>query len=264
MGLSLETNSAKPPRILIHGPEGVGKSRFGIQADRPVFVQTEDGLAAYPEVAKYAPAKEYAPFISNLEEIAFQDHDYKTLVIDSVDWLEPLIWKQVCTESGVTTIVEASGGYGNGYTVALDIWRSYLELLDIINKKRQMTIIQIAHSQIKTYTAPDHPPYDRYSIKLHENKQGAGASALLFEYSDIVLFANFVAGVTKDVLAGSTKKNPKERTRGIGSGDRVLYTEERPAFKCKNRFNLPDQIPFDYTGAYWQTIADHIPYYNQK
>ncbi len=260
MALSLDTSGLKPPRILIHGVEGVGKSTFGVHAEKPVFVQTEDGLAAYPEVAKFAPATDYASFIKNLEEVAFQDHDFKTLVVDSVDWLEPLIWRQVCAESNVSSIIDAGGGYGNGYTIALDIWRAYLKLLDIINK-RGMTIIQVAHSQIKTYSSPDTPPYDRFSIKLHENKQGVGAAALLFEYSDIVLFANFFAGTTKDVLPGSTKKNPKEKIRGIGSGERILYTEERPAHKAKNRFGLPEQINFDAAGEYWSTIAGAVPYY---
>lgn len=265
MALSLETNTIKPPRILIHGPEGVGKSTFGIQAERPVFVQTEDGLAAHPEVAKFAPALTYAQFIKNLEEVAFNEHDFKTLVVDSVDWLEPLIWKQICLENNnCNSIEEACGGFGKGYTAALDIWRGYLKLLDIINKERNMTIIQIAHSQIKPYNGPDTQAYDRFTIKLHENKAGNGASSLLFEYSDIVLFANFYVGITKDTLAGSTKNAPKERVRGVGTGERVLYTEERPAFRCKNRFGLPEKIDFDAEGNYWNIIAQNIPYYQKR
>ncbi len=264
MALSLETDTIKPPRILIYGPEGVGKTKFGVQSEKPVFIQTEDGLIAHPEVAKFAPAKTYDQFIKNLEEVAFENHDYKTLVIDSLDWLEPLIWQQVCIENNVKSIEDALGGFNKGKdTAAQDIWRDYLSKLDHINKERKMTIIQIAHSQIKPYNGPDTQAYDRFSIKLHENKSGNGAAALLFEYSDIVLFANFYVGITKDVLPGSTTKKPKERVRGVGSGERVLYTEERPAFRCKNRFGLPEQIPFDAEGNYWNVLAQDIPYYQK-
>ncbi len=167
-------------------------------------------------------------------------------------------------EQNVKNIEDASGGFAKGYKTALEIWRDYLDKLDYINQERQMTIIQTAHSQTRTYNAPDTQPYDRFTIKLHEEKSGNGAAPLLFEYSDIVLFANFYVGITKDVLPGSTKKNPKERARGIGSGDRILYTEERPAFRCKNRFSLPAEIPFDYDGAYWNVLTNHIPYYQQQ
>ncbi len=265
MPLSLEISKPKPPRILIYGPEGVGKTRFGTQAEKPVFVPTEDGLAAYPDIPKYPVAQTYTQFIRNLEEIAYEQHDFRSLVIDSLDWLEYLIWQQICLEQNVKSIDDASGGFNKGKdTTALDIIRGYLKLLDVINKERDMTIIQICHSQTKTYSAPDTLAYDRFCIKLHENKSGVGAAPLLFEYSDIVLFANFYVGITKDALPGSTKKNPKERTRGIGSGDRVLYTEERPAFRCKNRFSLPAEIPYDFEGNYWQTLINHIPYYTQK
>ena len=107
-----------------------------------------------------------------------------------------------------------------------------------------MTVIQIAHADIKRFDSPEHEPYDRYVIKLH-----ARAAALLQEHSDIVLFANYrVSTVKSDV--GFNKKV----TRALGSGERVLYTAERPAFLAKNRFGLPDTLPLD-----WQAFAAAMP-----
>lgn len=263
MSLSLAKPKIRAPRILAYGPEGVGKSTMGAQAFKPVFLPTESGLTAMTEIPQFPQAKTYDEFMDFLKEVYLEDHDYKTLVVDSLDWLEPLIWAQVCKESGVTNIEDANGGYGKWVNAALDLWRDYLSKLDQINIERDMAIIQIAHAQIKRFDGPDQVGYDRYSIKLQESKTGTGAAPLMFEYHDIVLFANFYVGITKDKLAGSTIKNPKERIRGVGTGERVLYTEERPAFRCKNRFGLPDQIPFDSAGNYWDVLAEHIPYFKQ-
>lgn len=263
MTLSLAKTKINPPRILIYGPEGLGKTTFGTQANTPVFLPTENGLVAFPDVPQFPQSKTYDEVMGYLKEVRFGEHDFKTLVIDSLDWLEPLIWDKVCEQSGVKNIEDANGGYGKWTAAALDIWREYLASLDDINQSRDMTIIQIAHAQIKRYESPDMQAYDRFSIKLQDGKS-VSAAALLFEYSDIVLFANYYVGITKDKLPGSTNKNPKERVRAIGSGERILYTEERPAFKCKNRFGLPDQIPFDAEGAYWSTIAQGVPYYRGK
>jgi len=104
--------------------------------------------------------------------------------------------------------------------------------------------IQIAHTDIKRFDSPEHEPYDRYVIKLH-----ARASALLQEHSDAVLFANYrISTVKSDV--GFNKKV----TRALGSGERVLYTAERPAFLAKNRYGLPDVLPLD-----WQAFAAAMP-----
>ena len=171
-----------------------------------------------------------------------EPHEFGTVVIDSVDWLEPLIWKRVCDDNKWGSIEEP--GYGKGYVAALDLWREYLDGLNALRNERGMTVIQIAHTDIKRFDSPVHEPYDRYVIKLH-----ARAAALLQEHSDIVLFANYrVSTVKSDV--GFNKKV----TRALGSGERVLYTEERPAFLAKNRYGLPDVLPLD-----WPAFAAAMP-----
>lgn len=263
MTLSLAKAKINPPRILIYGSEGLGKTTFGTHANKPVFLPTENGLSAFPEIPQFPQAKSYDEVMSYLKEIRFNEHDYKTLVVDSLDWLEPLIWEKVCAQNNVKNIEDAAGGFGKGYNAAIDIWREYLDALDDINQNRDMTIIQIAHAQIKRYESPDIPAYDRFTIKLQDGKIVSAANKM-FEYHDIVFFVNQFVGITKDKLPGSTNKNPKERVRGIGSGERILYTEERPAYKAKNRFGLPEQIPFDADGQYWNTIADSVPYYKKS
>jgi hypothetical protein len=85
------------------------------------------------------------------------------------------------------------------------------------------------------------------------------ASALLMEHSDIVIFANYFVGITKE-KKGFDKEG---RKRAIGSGERILYTCERPAATAKNRYGLPEEIPFDHAGNYWSVIAQHVPYWGK-
>jgi len=249
-GLSLQTKINKPPRIILYGVHGLGKSTFGSLAPKPVFIQTEDGLDTI-DCPAFPLAKTYGEVMQYIEELATQDHDFKTVVIDSVDWLEPLIWQQVCDEQNVKSINDI--GYGRGFGFALDIWAQYIDALNYLRNEKDMMIIQLAHSHVKRYENPETDAYDRYEMKLHVKAAGK-----LMEHSDIVMFGNYYTAVKKE------KDGMKERKRAIGSGERILYTSERPSATAKNRYNLPSEIPFDMEGQYWNTIADCIPYYKQS
>lgn len=248
--LNLAPRKHIPPRILIYGPQGIGKSTFVSKAMNPVLIQTEDGLGNL-DVPAFPLAKSYNQVMEQLTELATVDHKYNTVAVDSADWLEPLIWKQVAAEAGKKSIEEI--GYGKGYVMALDLWRNYIDALNYLRDEKNMTVIQTAHAQVKRFDNPETESYDRYEIKLHKS-----ASALLLEHSDIVLFANYWVGIAKDKVGFNN-----ERKRVVGSGDRILYTQERPSAIAKNRYGLPEEIPFDKDGAYWSVIAQHVPYYGQ-
>lgn len=230
-----------PPRILIHGIAGVGKSTFAAGSQNPVFVCTEDGLGVL-DVAHFPLARSYGEVIEALAVLHTEDHDHKTLVIDSIDWLEPLIWAETCRLNNWSSIEEP--GYGKGYAAAIDLWRQYLDWLNALRNDRAMTIIQIAHTDIKRFDSPEHEPYDRYVIKLQMR-----AAALLQEHSDIVLFANYRLSIIKSDVGFN-----KKVARALGSGERVVYTAERPAFLAKNRYGLPDMLPLD-----WSSFAAAMP-----
>lgn len=247
MTLSLQTKEYKPPRITLYGVHGLGKSTFGSLAPSPVFLQTEDGLDSL-DVPAFPLAKTFGEVMNYLGELATEDHEFKTLVVDSIDWLEPLIWKQVCVEKSVATITDI--GYGGGYSAALDLWSQYIDAINYLRSEKNMMIIQLAHSHVKRYENPETDAYDRYEMKLH-----AKAAAKIQEHSDVVLFGNYYTAVKTD------KEGFTERKRAIGSGERILYTQERPAATAKNRYGLPAEIPFDLEGNYWNVLAEHIPYF---
>jgi len=203
-------SAALPPRLVIHGPHGVGKSTFASQAPNPIFVPTEDGLDAIP-VSAFPLCKVYAEVLDALRSLASGDHDYQTVVLDSADWLESLIWAHTAKVNGHDTIEDF--GYGKGYVLALEHWRKILSALDYLRTERRMGSIIICHTEIKRFDSPESDPYDRYQLKLN-----ARASGVVQEWADIVGFANHRV-VVKETDAGFNKKT----RRGVSTGQRMLH-----------------------------------------
>ena len=217
---------AKPHLILIYGTDGVGKTTFASHAPNSVFLGSEDG-SSFLDVARLPEPKIIFEAQKSIQELITEKHDFKTLVIDSLDWLEPMVWQQVCKEAQVDFIEKAFGGYGKGFTRALEIWRMLISQIKELQKTKKMHVIIIAHSQIRPFIDPQqNQTYDRYSLKLNEK-----AGALWREFVDCVLFCNYETLTHKE-------KNDK-KSKAFGEGKRLVYTERRPAFDAKNRQGLP-------------------------
>lgn len=226
----------KPQKIIICGVQGLGKGTFGSTFEKPILVRTEDGAGAlsiptFPDMVEDFAGMEAA--INTLH----QEHNFKTLLIDSLDWMEPVIWaKQIeeepLTEKDKPVIDIESYGYGKGFIKALAWWRYIMGGFNSLRFNKNMEIVLISHTEIKRYDPPDSDPYDRYQIKLHKL-----AAALWQEWADMVLFCNYKTH-TRKAEVGFDKKI----VRGVGAGERVIFTEERPAYLAKNRWGLPPEI----------------------
>ena len=228
----------KPIFCLIHGPDGVGKTTWASKAPEPIFLGTETG-ADQLDVARLPRPETFGIFLNQLSGLENQQHPFKTVLVDSLDWLEPLIWRQVCAEGQVRTIEDYAGGFGKGYVRALEIWRGTLERLTGLAQR--FHIILVAHSKIKRFDDPNQPSgYDRYIIAINELAAAAARQAV-----DAVLFASFKEKVKQTAKASGN--------RGLGEGERALYTEHRPAFDAKNRFRLPFELPLE-----WKPFAECV------
>lgn len=227
-------DSPKPPRIIIYGTHGIGKNTFIAGAPAPVLINVEDGHPSASPIDSFPRARSFGDVMGAIEALFNEPHDFQTVGIDSLDWIEPLVWAETCRRQKWDSI--ESPGYGKGYIEASNVWREYLDGINALRDERGMAVIQTAHAEIKRFESPETEPYDRYQIKLQ-----ARAAALVEEHADIVLFANYKVSVTK-TDAGFNKKV----ARGIGAGTRVMYTEERPAFRAKNRHNLPPELPLSF------------------
>lgn len=231
----------KAQKVLLYGVQGLGKTTFGATFEKPILVRTEDGAGAidspaFPLINSYA---DMVAVINTLHGV----HGFKSLVIDSLDWLEPLVWAETCRLNGQDNI--ESFGYGKGYLAADSQWRFLMGGIDSLRITKGMTLVLIAHTEIKTFQSPEVDPFDRYQIKLHKRAFG-----LWQEWADMVLFTNYKTRI-ETAEAGFNK----EAKRGVGTGERIIYTEERPAFLAKNRWGLPPEV---YIGQDKTWSAFHV------
>ncbi len=238
----------KPQRFLIYGVQGIGKTTAACTFKSPIVLRTEDGTCAldvptFPEVAH-----SFEDVVAAIQAL-HGEHPFQTLVLDSLDWLEPLVWDRVCRDhpddSGQPMQSIEKLDYGKGYVEADRWWRHIQGGLDSLRLNRGMQIVLIAHSEIKTFSPPDNEKYDRYQPKLHKR-----AFALWQEWSDNVLFVNYRA-----ILRSRDPQG--KQFRAEGSGDRIVYTAERPAFLAKNRWGLPNEISVGSDRS-WKPLHDAL------
>ena len=228
----------RPPRTLLVGTEGVGKTTFAAESNNPVFICAEDGLPpVLGEVPRFPTPENLSDVHEAIRTLVKDDHEFHTLVIDTVDWLEPIIWRDLCARNSWADI--EAPGYGKGYVAAAEEWRKILAALDLLRQRKGMEIILLAHAAIRTFQNPAGGDFSRYECKLNKN-----AAALLKEWADVNLFAIHEEFV--QVKAG------KETRKGVSTGRRVIHTERTAAWDAKNRYALPAELPlnyFDYAAA---------------
>ena len=230
-----------PRRVMLYGTHGIGKSTFAACAPKSIFLQTEDGLGEI-DCDKLPLATTFNDAMKALSELYTEKHPYKTVVVDSLDWLERLIWAEVCRKRNVESIEDI--GYAKGYIFALTQWREFLEGLSALRNDKGMTAVLIAHARIERFENPETESYDRYVPRLHKL-----AAAVVQEWCDEVFFATYKV-YTKQTEEGFNRK----RSQGIGTGERIIRTQERPAHVAKNRLNLPEEMPLDWNAySYYLT-----------
>lgn len=236
----------RPIRVLVYGVEGVGKSSFAADAPAPIFIAEADGTR-HLDVPRFPQPVTWSDVLEAIENLIVADHAYRTLVIDTLDWLEPYVWQHVIAhgrKSGGARIQSIEDfGYGKGYAAALDQWRVFLGALERLRNARGMNVIMLAHCEIRNFKNPELDDFDRYQMKLHAKSAG-----LLREWCDVVMFA----------MHETLTRKVGERYKGVASGARVLYTERRAAWDAKNRFDLPDKLPLDWS-AFVAATSAHRP-----
>lgn len=218
-----------PPRILLSGPEGIGKSTFAAAAPEPLFISQEQGLTGLDHVARIAPDS-YADVVATVDALTAKAEDFKTLVIDTTDWLERSIHAFICKRDGQPNI--EGYGFGKGYKVAEFELSALLNKLDTLRERQKVGIILLSHVQIRTFTAPGGDAWERYEMKGHK-----GFTGILREWPDACLFATYEVFKTK--TAGA-------RTEKTIGGGRIIQTTWSPGWDAKNRLNLPEVLNLSY------------------
>jgi hypothetical protein len=245
---------AAPRRILLYGQHGVGKSSWAAKAPNPIFINVEDGLCDLD--------CDKTPVLRSITEVyealiwlgGDEDHGYKTIVIDTLDWMERLIHQgevESINDRKIKTLADV--GFGKGYPRAIPHWDLTLKYLDHLRRAKGMTVILLAHARVERFESPEADSYDRYSIDLHKT-----ASGMIQEWCDEVLFAAFRVNTrTEDGGFG------KERKLAVGGKDRYIRTCESASCLAKNRLSLPSELPMDWD-AYAAFVRKPAPIKEQN
>ena len=223
-------------KILIYGPEGIGKSTFAAQFPDAIIIDVE-GSTASMDVARIEP-KSWSELLSNVKDITagLVDVPCRTLVIDTADWAETLCAASVCAQKHWDSL--SSPGYGTGYRVA---WEEFGKLMNELSTTvdKGINVVITAHAAMRKFEQPDEAgSYDRWEMKL-QNSPKANISAMVKEWADMVLFVNY-----KTIVSDKDKQG-KGKAQG---GRRVMYTEHHPCWDAKNRYGLPAMMDFSYEG----------------
>lgn len=221
-------------KVVIYGPEGIGKSTFASKFPDPVFIDTE-GSTNSMDVARLPKASSWQMLLDQVDYVRTHPTMCKTLIIDTMDWAEAMCIQYICDKHRKSGIEDF--GYGNGYTYVKEEIGRFLNKLSEV-KDAGVNVVLTAHAQIKKFEQPDElGAYDRWELKLGK-KTTSQTSPLVKEWADMLLFANY-----KTFSIAVDDKGNKRKAQG---GERVMYTTHNACWDAKNRYGLPDEVAFSY------------------
>jgi len=239
------STSVYPPIVLLYGVDGVGKTSLAAEFPDAIYLptsgeRTPEGVDLATPEAEDGSTK-YIETWSELKEIVgdllTEDHEFKTVIFDSLDGLEPIINAETCARIGADSIGSNDKGspaaFGQGDVQGDVEWGEFMDACESLTR-RGMAVVMLAHPEIKRFDSPITDPYDRYQVKLRKR-----AAALVREKSDIVAFMNYrVSLKSKEVGI------KKEVTHAEGGKERQIHVSEGAGFVAKNRYSMPDAITY--------------------
>lgn len=229
-------------KVVVYGPEGIGKSTLAAHFPRPVFIDTE-GSTRHMDVSRTDKPSSWTMLMEQVQYIRSDPGVCSTLVIDTADWAEQLCIASICADKKLSGIEDM--GYGKGYVYLAEEFGRLLNLLEEI-VGRGVHVVLTAHAMMRKFEQPDEMgAYDRWELKLQKK-----TSALVKEWSDLLLFANY-----KTLSVATDDKGKKFKAQG---GRRVMYTSHHPCWDAKNRLGLPEELPLDFS-ALAQYISNQGP-----
>lgn len=227
----------KRQKVVIYGPEGIGKSTLAAQFPNPLFIDTE-GSTGNLNVNRFEDKPtSWTMLINYIEYVKQNPQICDTLVIDTMDWAERLCVEDILNTHGKKGIEDF--GYGNGYVYVAEAIGRFLNTLQELIDKDICNVVLNCHAHLKKFEQPDEAgSYDRYELKLGK-KTGSQTAPLVKEWADMILFCNY-----ETYAVATDKEGKKFKAQG---GQRVMYTTHHPCWDAKNRAGLPPKLPLDYS-----------------
>jgi hypothetical protein len=249
-----ESRTDGPVRFAMHSIPGFGKTTLIAHFPRVVFLAHEDQNVPRDlpfKVKILSGFRDWEDVLDTVDSLTDDPHDYLTLAIDTVDWMEPLIHEYVCRrDSGRKTEMNPAQlelksiedyGFQKGYIVAEEEFRRLVWRLDILQARRGMHVAMAMHSHVKNFKNPGGSDYDRWIPKVHPR-----IAQVVVEWSETMLFGYFEANVSKEP---DEKKKLGARAKGSSTGRRLLGTQWNAQFDAKNRIRLPAEVVLEHPSA---------------
>lgn len=235
-------------KVVIYGPEGIGKSTFASKFPNPIFIDVE-GSTTFMDVARAPKPSSFAMLLEQIKYFISNPQLLRTLVIDTADWAEKMCIEDLLAGYGKKSIEDF--GYGKGYTMAFEQFGAMLNLCTTL-VERGVNVVITAHAWMRKFEQPDElGSYDRWELKLGQ-KTGSRTAPVIKEWADILLFANYKTYVVNVDDQGAAKGKNK-----VQGGKRVMFTAHHVCWDAKNRFGLAEELPFDYSQI--AHLFDNIP-----
>lgn len=252
LGAAKKGRLLTPDRWLIYGLEGAGKSTLLSYAPDPIWFDADDGTSKL-DVTRYPfrggadghVPQTYAELTAGIDDLIRSPHAFKTLVVDTLDRVEAMIWRHIIDRDNAKVRGEKMEGiedygYAKGYVAAVDGWRNLCSRLDRLRASRGMTIALLGHSTVRNFKNPEGSDYDRYQLAIHDK-----AAGFLKGWSDVVGFLRFEEGVNEE---------KKKRAKGWSTGRRIMHLARTAAFDAKGRGGMPDDVEIPVENP-WSVIA---------
>lgn len=225
-----------PRKIVMYGPPKIGKSSLAASIPGALMIPTEDRVN-HIDCAKTDVVKTYDEIVEVFEYL-MAGTPYTTLILDTVDWMEPMLHASICASKNFKSLIDKKDddvNYGRGLKYhAVDGWKKFLYNCDLLREEQNLSIVLIAHAQVEKVTPPDADTYDRYNLNIDKN-----ASAVIFEWADIIGFYNREMVVAKEDVGFGKKKG-----KALNLDDRRILNlkASSPAWISGNSYGLPDCV----------------------
>ena len=228
----------RPIIVTLFGEGGMGKTTLAAMFPKPVFIRTEDGTASLQgneNVSLFPLATSSKDVMDAIEALATQEHDFKTLVIDSITQLATIIESEIVAEDPkAKSINQAGGGYGAGYSTAADRHRIIRDWAGALAYEKGMNVVFIGHADTENMDLPDMDAYTRYSVRMHKKS--------------VPHYTDNVDAVCMIRLKTFTRGDG-DKKRAISNGEREIICFQQAASVTKNRFNLDKPLTFTFDGG---------------
>ncbi len=240
---------SRPTAAILYGVPGIGKTSIGanIPGALVLYNKGEDGISTLKnagrvpsDVPQIGPIETWSDGFDAIDALIQGEHSHKCLVIDALGGFEGN-----CHDHCKNLDYEGSRAkfmaYHNGFNTAVSYWKLFLNKLDELRDKKQMSVMLLGHAQVDDFKNPEGPDFDRWLPQCHE-----ATWAVTHQWADMVLFANYIVAVDKE-------------GKGQGGVKRFLYTQFHPAYDAKNRYGLPSQISMgDSAEEAWGNIVNAL------